>query len=345
MTRIVSADQRTPGSRDRKEAPTAVNAIASMRFSTADLPVRDRTAAWCEHFGRAVLGLAFEPSKDAPFQGGVTLIGIPGLHIASGFVSSALHQRTRQLRADGNSDLYLVTVCRSAGIASELGREMEFSDGDAFLLSAADDYTLYSPGTARICSLRLPRSALSPLIPDIDDAVMRPIDRNTEALRLLFDYIALLKRGRTLSSHELRHLAATHVHDLVALALGASRDAAHVASRRGLRAARLEAILRAIGAGFDDPAFSPVHVAKNLGLSPRYIRDLLQETGHGFSERVLELRLNKARSMLTSPAHGGCKIIDIAYACGFNEVSYFNRCFRLRYGAPPSDVRAEAHRE
>jgi AraC-like DNA-binding protein len=33
------------------------------------------------------------------------------------------------------------------------------------------------------------------------------------------------------------------------------------------------------------------------------------------------------------------KISDIAYACGFNEASYFNRCFRRRFGASPTQYR------
>jgi AraC-like DNA-binding protein len=33
------------------------------------------------------------------------------------------------------------------------------------------------------------------------------------------------------------------------------------------------------------------------------------------------------------------KVSDIAYACGFSEISYFNRCFRRRFGAAPSQYR------
>jgi AraC-like DNA-binding protein len=33
------------------------------------------------------------------------------------------------------------------------------------------------------------------------------------------------------------------------------------------------------------------------------------------------------------------RVSDIAYACGFNEVSYFNRCFRRRFGASPTQMR------
>jgi AraC-like DNA-binding protein len=43
--------------------------------------------------------------------------------------------------------------------------------------------------------------------------------------------------------------------------------------------------------------------------------------------------------MLPDPHHNRLKISDIAYACGFNEVSYFNRCFRRRFGSTPGQFR------
>jgi AraC-like DNA-binding protein len=69
------------------------------------------------------------------------------------------------------------------------------------------------------------------------------------------------------------------------------------------------------------------------------MQDLLHETGRTFSERVMELRLQKARGMLSDPHHDRLKISDVAYASGFNEVSYFNRCFRRRFGVTPGQFR------
>jgi AraC-like DNA-binding protein len=43
--------------------------------------------------------------------------------------------------------------------------------------------------------------------------------------------------------------------------------------------------------------------------------------------------------MLRDPTHDALKVIDVAYACGFNDVSYFNRCFRRRFGASPTELR------
>jgi transcriptional regulator GlxA family with amidase domain len=41
--------------------------------------------------------------------------------------------------------------------------------------------------------------------------------------------------------------------------------------------------------------------------------------------------------MLASPRFDRSRGIDIA--CGFNDASFFNRCFRARYCATPSDIR------
>jgi AraC-like DNA-binding protein len=91
---------------------------------------------------------------------------------------------------------------------------------------------------------------------------------------------------------------------------------------------------------FADPQFSPVALAAKLGVSVRYVQDLLYETGMTFSDRVLELRLLKAHRMLAASA-AQLKIVEIAYACGFGDISYFNRSFRRRFGVAPSGVRGQ----
>jgi len=53
--------------------------------------------------------------------------------------------------------------------------------------------------------------------------------------------------------------------------------------------------------------------------------------------RLNELRLRKAAELL---ARGGDRrISDIAFDCGFNDLSYFNRSFRRRFGLTPSAAR------
>jgi AraC-like DNA-binding protein len=77
-------------------------------------------------------------------------------------------------------------------------------------------------------------------------------------------------------------------------------------------------------------------IVGTLGLSRRYIQQLLEETGQSFTERLVERRLERAFAMLTDPRRLHLAIIDIALAAGFSDVSHFNRVFRRRFGDTPS---------
>ena len=149
----------------------------------------------------------------------------------------------------------------------------------------------------------------------------------------------LLGSGEIADDPQLSERISATLLDLVALSLGTNGDSANIAQMSGLRAARVQEILADIKANFADPAFSPQTVALKLGLSPRYVQDLLQETGTSFTDRVVELRLQKARAMLADVRHGRLKVSDIAFASGFGNVSYFNQVFRRRFGASPTQFR------
>jgi AraC-like DNA-binding protein len=118
-----------------------------------------------------------------------------------------------------------------------------------------------------------------------------------------------------------------------------TRLGAEVAQVPAIRAARLQEIVTEIRRSFCDPAFSLKTLSRRLGISGRYLQTLLHETGANFTKRVLELRLQRARQMVLDPRHDGLKVAEIANLCGFNEVPYFNRCFRRRFGASPTQCR------
>jgi AraC-like DNA-binding protein len=161
-------------------------------------------------------------------------------------------------------------------------------------------------------------------------------------LRLLVNYANVLQDEDTLGTPEVRSLVASHLHDLAALAIGATRDAAEVASGRGVQAARLRAIKATIVENLADRQVSIDIVAARHGVTPRYVSRLFESTATTFSEFVLVQRLNRAHRMLIAPAFLGRTVSSIAFEVGFGDISYFNRTFRRRYGTTPSDVREAA---
>ena len=188
----------------------------------------------------------------------------------------------------------------------------------------------------------LSRHRLAPLVPGLEDAFMRPVPRHTEALQLLTRYLCLFDDQQSLATPELRSLVVNHVYDLVALALGATRDAAAIANGRGVRAARLHAIKTEILNSLNRHELSLAGLAARHGVTPRHVQMLFESDGTTFSRFLLDQRLARAHRMLSNPLLAERTISTIAYEAGFGDLSHFNRAFRRRYGETPSDVRARS---
>jgi AraC-like DNA-binding protein len=137
----------------------------------------------------------------------------------------------------------------------------------------------------------------------------------------------------------------THLYDLAALAIGATRDAAAVAGGRGVPAARLRAIKADIADNLTNRRLSIDSVATRHGVTPRYVRMLFESDATTFSEFVVVQRLNRAHRMLIDPRFSDRTVSSVAFEAGFGDLSYFNRTFRRRYGASPSDVREAGKRK
>lgn len=62
-------------------------------------------------------------------------------------------------------------------------------------------------------------------------------------------------------------------------------------------------------------------------------------TGQSFTEYLIDFRLNAAASALSLTTD---RIIDIAFSCGFENLSYFSRAFLGKFGVTPSEYRKQA---
>jgi AraC-like DNA-binding protein len=248
----------------------------------------------------------------------------------------------RQAAADPRGDI-LVGFNRGRSIwhVFQRGREFVCGVGQAAVFTNVEHFESRHQGDPTgLVGLSVPRMPLLELVGHGEDRFPSVLDANNAAAQHLVRYLGFLIAPPMVehNSAVIAHIDTTII-DLVALSLGAAGDAAEIARGRGLRAARVQEILVEIKTGFAEPSFSARHVASKLGLSPRYVQELLQETELSFTERVMELRLQQARAMLTDASHDRLKVSDVALACGFNEVSYFNRCFRRRFGASPTQYR------
>jgi AraC-like DNA-binding protein len=267
----------------------------------------------------------------------------PVLRIADGQVSRV---RCRHLARLADNDDLIFTLIRSGAVTWDRGdREVSASTGEAVLTASGETATYVGHTPAGLLNFRFSRQKLAARLSCAEDALIRAVPRDNQALRLLKSYVGVLNDEEMLSTADVRLAVDDHLHDLIALALGATRDAGELAKRRGVRFARLRAIQADIIANLTRRELSVDFVAARHGISPRYIRALFMDAGTTFTDFVLQQRLARAHRLLTEPHADGRAISTIAYDAGFGDLSYFNHAFRRRYGATPSDIRAAPRRD
>jgi AraC-like DNA-binding protein len=322
-----------------------------LTFSSKDLPSHlDNEAKfklwqdlYSEKFGSVELGI----SAEIPFHANIETLPIGPLIYAS--VTSSINRVTRTkagVRADKRVDYALVINGPQGMPISGTYRKTELSVGaaSAFLYDLAEPVAMTGGDSNTWMKVIIPRQIFDNAFPAIGNRQAHnhqdlAIAADHEPLQLLRHYLKFLDDGPLLLTPGITDHVTSTIIDLVGLATGAKGDEAEVAGLRGMRAARLQAVLGHIRANYSDPAISAQYVAGQLGLSTRYIHDLLQESGRGFSDRVLELRLQRAKAMLEDEQFRGSRIGEIAFAVGFGDISYFNRSFRRRFGCSPGAAR------
>jgi AraC-like DNA-binding protein len=325
----------------------AEGAPRRITFDSDALDERERRAILYDVFAASICRAEISFLADQPFKASLkSALFDAGLSVVRMEASiSGIRRAQRHIAADP-AGLFIVSFNSSlVPRRSEQGqREVDLEPGSALLGYNAEPGQLFSPSGFSGVGLCVPQRQLLELVPDAEDRVITRLDPNSEALRHLRRYLDMIvgpgsnEQRPTADPALAEHIGNTLL-DLVTLVLRADGEAAELASARGLRAARLQAILAGIQAGAADPEFKIGVLARRLGLSPRYIAKLLHDAGTSFSARLIERRLERARRMLAEPHSRHLRVSDIAYACGFSDVSYFNRCFRRRFGMSPSECR------
>jgi AraC-like DNA-binding protein len=312
--------------------------FAPTRFSTEDLPESDRFEYWREVLERAIMRFEVDPQPDCPPSANMTLRGLPGVDIGSGTAAGMQYRRTPALV--DSDDLVLLVAVAGARTFNQIGREVTIRTGEATVVACGEPGLVTPHGPRRLLSCRIRHDVLAQMIGNVDDMILRPIPSTVDALRLLTSYAtAILDDVEQPLTPAVANLAGIHIQDLVALSIGATREVAAIAEGRGLRAARLKAIKAYIITNLGHHDLTVGAVALRHGVTPRYVQMLFEMEGRTFSSFVLDQRLLRAHRLLTDRRYVGWTISALAFEVGFGDLSYFNRAFRRRYGATPSDVR------
>ncbi len=312
--------------------------FAHARFSTAMWPRAEWRGVYCDLLRRMVTDMDFNVTEEK-LSVDATILRLPGVGVADSRTIAFRTTRSRAM-AKGTDDYIFFMCLEGAASFSHLGREASIEAGQAILLSSSDPHIIERAMSHHLF-ITLPKAALGPMAENADAALMAPMSCVGEKFSLLSSYVRLLMQEPNLAASELRWLAASHIQDLVAVAVGvgATRDAA---AGRGVRAVRLKAIKADIDSNLASGDVGADALAGRHHVSPRYVRKLFEGEGMSLSRFVLGRRLALVHRALLDPRLVHRSISAIAYDAGFGDLSTFNHAFRRRFGMTPSEARLAA---
>jgi acetamidase/formamidase/AraC-like DNA-binding protein len=112
-----------------------------------------------------------------------------------------------------------------------------------------------------------------------------------------------------------------------------------------VQAGHLRRVDAAIEVQLGNPDLTIADIARQEGLSQRYLQRLFERQKTTFSAYVRERRLERCCIDLIDPKYADQSIATVSYRWGFTDQAHFSRMFSATYGTSPREFRKASPRE
>lgn len=311
-------------------------------WSTDHLPRRDRFECWREERARRLFGVEIEIAPDwrPDFSGRIAAAAVgPATVIDLEVMPHILHRTQRAIDRAPDGTFAIWRVERGSGVMVAGGDEHPIGAGEISSGWCDLPYSSLPISKATItCRIvKIPLTAIQNLTAELHTLTARKHERVPGIEALLGSFLtAFLEQASHLSGA----VAEQAVQSLVQLALAArgSGDVRDMPTAAAIRQGLLVRARRLVERDLHRAELGPAHVAAALGISVRKLHMMFEPTGESFSRHVTGRRLARADALLAAAPM--MPVTEIAYACGFDSLSTFFRCYRAVYGASPGERRA-----
>ena len=305
------------------------------RLSTSAAPPGGALAYWNESWANAAGATVVDADRDR-FHGVLTSLRAGRFQIAS-VRSTAGVTRSRGDEGRTGEGTFLLQVVHSGScLVRHNGLQAELRTGDLIIADKRKPYELVFEEPLHGLSAPLPWERFAPFIDALEAIAGRRIDAGAGAGAVLSSFLRgawdhLAEGG----AQDWPDSAEEVIWDLLQRVLqGGGRTHAGAGRPDRLRhQARTQ-----IDARLSDPDFDSAALAEALGVGARYLQTVFAQVGTTPSRFLLTRRLDAAAALLKR-LDRPCSITAVALECGFNDLSYFSRSFRRRFGVSPMRYR------
>jgi AraC-like DNA-binding protein len=300
---------------------------------------------WREEFRTKVSRVDIQARDIERFRAELRVQAMPGVSLSENLIAGASSFIRTQDTLRNDADIPIFLVCHQGRIDTRYG-----DDGTALAHGQAAFVPHHRAGGvivdhwAKTFRIGIAHELVRRYVPSLESVMLRPARADDPAMMILRAYCQQLAGLPAEMSANFANVASGQLAELVGNVFDPTADAVRAAAFGGVKAARLHAIKQEVAKNLGDFDLSVGQIAARLRVTPRYVQMLFEGEGTTFGQYVLEQRLVRAYRKLQDPRFVAKNISEIAYGAGFGDLSNFNHAFRRRYGATPSDIRAQAAR-
>jgi AraC-like DNA-binding protein len=303
----------------------------ALRFSTQGIAPLSRVQLWESHNAKALISLDIRTLDESPLHASEVNLQFPSLRLAQVQGTAQIVERSESFIRENPTDVVAVFFALA---------------GDAFFYHRGG-HEFLKPGQAIMYDADLPfmrgfARGLQELVLTIPRSLFRELSGGKAMNQpVRFDF----GPGAGSQGQELARM----IRQTVASELEPADDVEQsllelfrlIASgnKEGTAAGYLAAAKGYVERHLGDPALSTPEVAAAVGISERQLGRAFAEADLTLGRYVLELRLDRGRELLASPAGAALSIGEISARLGFSSQNYFSRAFKERFKATPLQIR------
>jgi len=210
--------------------------------------------------------------------------------------------------------------------------------GSAGLFYASEPYDLRGKAPVRAFWIEIPQHLLASRFSSGRAPINAVLNVERGLGRIAAEFCSTLATESAFLDDEARTKLGDEFLDILATAVDAGLDR-EPASEGTVRKARLRSVKAYIDAHLREPDLTLEAIARNNGISLRYLHELFTAMETSVSDWIWLRRLQQCYTLLSGPEHAARSITEIAFSMGFNSSSHFSNRFREEFGLRPSDVR------
>ena len=209
------------------------------------------------------------------------------------------------------------------------GEPIRFSSGCIFIIPPKTTHTLISDNGHVATSMLIE----SELLNNIKNTVCIVDNKEKEAEAL----IKIMNARESTLNEYMEHLAKAFV--LLLLELINEINELHQEHAKAI-----DDIINGIEKNFSDPEFKAKSLLTTSAYAEDYIRSIFKEqTGMTPNQMLSETRLNNARNIILN-SKNEISVANIALKSGFDDLAYFSKAFKKRFGMSPTEYKEKQNK-